>query len=175
MTKPDTEVAVRNDVDVQALIAQAIDKGRTRTKKTRPIKFKLTRLGCLEIESLRKSPKGYYCVRVGGKRYRLHRFIYEALCNPIPDGLCVCHSCDNPACVNPNHLFLGTIAENDKDRNRKGRQARGETNGNARLTLRVVEEIRSRYPGESLISLGREFGVHPTTVWLAATKRRWAL
>lgn len=69
---------------------------------------------------------GYGRVTVGPrKRVRAHRFSYEVHKGPIPDGLQVLHKCDVPCCVNPEHLLLGTFADNMNDKMRKGRQARG--------------------------------------------------
>jgi hypothetical protein len=85
---------------------------------------------------------------------------------PISDGMFVCHRCDNPPCVNPSHLFLGTPADNVHDRDLKGRQARqrGQANGRARLTDDDVREIR-RLAGSMLQrEIGARFGVSQSYV-----------
>jgi hypothetical protein len=73
-------------------------------------------IGSTDIEN-------YGIVKWNKKRFRAHRISYELFKGEIPKGLCVCHSCDNPKCVNPNHLWVGTIKENNTDRTQKGRNA----------------------------------------------------
>jgi hypothetical protein len=76
---------------------------------------------------------GYGYLRPNRKIVSAHRYIYEELVGPIPDGLDLLHSCDNPGCVNPDHLRPGTHSENMKEAYRKGRKSqRGEKNGNYR-------------------------------------------
>lgn len=76
-----------------------------------------------------KSPQGYGKMRAWGKHARAHRVSWVIHKGAIPPGLCVLHRCDNPACVTPDHLFLGTSIDNNIDRDAKGRQARGATSG----------------------------------------------
>jgi hypothetical protein len=92
----------------------------------------------------------------------------ELVHGPIPPGQYVCHACDNPACVRPEHLFLGTQLDNMRDARRKGRVhivdapgGRGEQHYNAKLTWDQVREIRSRHgeDGATLGALAREFNV----------------
>ena len=91
-----------------------------------------------------------------------HRIAYLLDVGNIPQGLCVCHQCDNPACCNPAHLFLGTRADNVADMDTKGRRAKlhGETNPQAKLTWDDGAAIRKmKAQGASLSQIGRELGV----------------
>jgi len=99
---------------------------------------------------------------IKGKKHRhsAHRYSYEIHVGPIPSGMHVLHTCDNPACVNPAHLFIGTQADNDADRDAKGRQAYGVRNGQSKLTAKMVRELRKlREQGLTYKVLGRRFGI----------------
>jgi hypothetical protein len=102
-----------------------------------------------------------------------HRVAWINHYGDIPDGLCVCHKCDTPACVNPSHLFLGTQGENINDSASKGRLfvPRGETNGSAKLTEKDVLSIRADNRIQKEIAA--DHGVSPSIVGHIKTRRRW--
>jgi hypothetical protein len=108
---------------------------------------------------------GYGHLNVGGRFRAAHRHSWELHNGPIPEGMLVCHHCDNRKCVRPDHLFLGTYSDNALDREQKGRgrpQA-GEWNPNKKLTEGGVWEILRRLAnGESATSVSRDFGIGPT-------------
>lgn len=103
------------------------------------------------------------------------RVMWELMHGSIPVGLCVCHHCDNPRCVNPDHLFLGTYADNVADKKRKGRQARGETHGTAKLSAKQVVEIRRQYfvNGVPLQTLAEKFNMHFSQIWHIVRRVQW--
>lgn len=105
---------------------------------------------------------------------RAHRVAWSLANGPIPDGMHVCHRCDVPACVNVEHLFLGTDADNLADRDSKGRQARGSANGRAKLTEAAVREIRRLlHSGRPRADLATVFGVSVAAIDLIAIGRSW--
>lgn len=128
-----------------------------------------------------RSPRGYgmFRIKVQGVWTNRHatRVTWELMHGPIPDGYNVCHKCDNPPCVNPKHLFLGTQSDNAQDMIRKGRNnaAVGERQGNAKLTWADVKQIRSLYQPRifGLKRLSKMFGVHNVTILRIIQGRMW--
>lgn len=122
-----------------------------------------------------KNPDGYGSVWWQGKMVGAHRLSYETFVGPIPSGMLVCHHCDNPSCVNPDHLFLGTNADNAADRDAKGRTARGSKNRHAKLGEDDVREIRRLVSeGWTCANVGALFNISKQQVSKIATGKRWA-
>lgn len=125
-----------------------------------------------------KGPKvgnGYGKVGYKGRTARANRVSWELANGPIPDGMMVCHKCDNPSCVRPDHLFLGSVVENNSDKQEKGRQVRGETAGASVLTEEQVREIKRRYAAghTTLGKLSIEYGVHTSQIHHIVKGRNW--
>lgn len=115
-----------------------------------------------DIAKGERTHNGYVRIKRKGKWVRAHREAWEKEHGPIPAGLFVLHRCDNRACREPEHLFLGTHQDNADDRVAKGRSAKGLRNGRGRLRPASVEHIRrSRLPGVELADI---YGVHPATI-----------
>src|SRR5262245_26673336 len=87
---------------------------------------------------------GYGAFRFRGRQQKAHRVSFTLHRGEIPEDMQVCHTCDLKCCVNPEHLFLGSHADNMADRNRKGRQSAGTRQPRAKLTPTLVEAIRDR-------------------------------
>lgn len=106
---------------------------------------------------------------------RVHRAAYKIYVGPIPENLIVCHSCDVPRCFNPEHLFLGTQADNVADRVRKGRSrfAKGE-DYNRKLKNEDVLEIRRLHGIEYQSSIAKKFGIAESMVSFIWNRKRWA-
>jgi hypothetical protein len=116
--------------------------------------------GCITEE-------GYGRITIKGRRWYAHRLAFVLYIGEIPEGMCVCHTCDNRKCINPEHLFLGTQADNNLDMTRKGRRnaAHGMKQNGARLSNGDVIFIRqSEWPTKKLAEL---YGVHRNTITAA--------
>jgi DNA-binding CsgD family transcriptional regulator len=110
--------------------------------------------------------KGYGLFRLNGKLWRAPRYSFSAVRGPVPANQDVLHQCDNPRCVNPQHLFLGSHQDNMNDRERKGRgvRHRGEQHGSHKLTTAQVNEILALGGSMKQRDIARRFGVCQRTV-----------
>jgi hypothetical protein len=106
---------------------------------------------------------GYGSLKVDGQNIRAHRFSYEVHCGEIEDGNVICHSCDVPLCVNPDHLWSGTQSENILDCSKKGRHVANR----AKLSAEQKNEILSIYTGKhgQQSELARLYNVSQATIW----------
>jgi hypothetical protein len=122
-----------------------------------------------------KDGKGYGMVMRNGRTWRVHRVVYVHYFGDIPEGNLVCHKCDNPSCFNPDHLFTGTILDNNRDREEKGRGAdrHGEKHGMSKLTNEQVMEIRQIGRTMSQRKIGKLFGVSHCMVGYILKRKSW--
>lgn len=117
---------------------------------------------------------GYGAFWYDGRTGLAHRYAHERFIGPIPDGHVVCHKCDVPLCVRPDHLFSGTPTANVADRDSKGRMARGESSPLSKFSEDDITEIRRRHEaGESNRRLADVFGTTPTNIRFIVTRRTW--
>lgn len=115
--------------------------------------------------------KEYGSFALLGKTKLAHRLAWEISRGPIPDGLFVCHRCDNPRCVNPDHLFVGTHTDNMRDMHSKGRGRCLDEHGQAKLKETDVIEIRKSNLSNS--ELAARYGVGKTTIFYARKGINW--
>lgn len=130
-----------------------------------------------------KNKKGYgrlwISIKGKGKLVRAHRIMWLIAQNEIPDGICVAHHCDNSSCVNPKHLFLATVADNNHDMIQKGRNSLfGQPpikRRNAKLNAQQVREIKSLYSSGNMSyrKLGERYNVDYTTIQAIIKGRIW--
>lgn len=123
----------------------------------------------------------YGCAWIDGKRISAHRASFQEFIGDIPEGMCVCHKCDNTRCINPSHLFLGTQKDNMRDASRKNRFTHhkgfflsGENHRMAKLSEKEVVSIIDRLNlGETQISIAKDFGINQSTISDIKRKKHW--
>jgi hypothetical protein len=121
------------------------------------------------------TPDGYGVAFIAKKRQAAHRAAWMLFCGPIPAGMAVCHKCDVRACVNPDHLFVGTAADNAQDRVNKDRTPRGEKHHATKLTVDQVSRIKTMLAEDRMYmsEIAREFGVSISTIAGIKHGRTW--
>jgi len=144
--------------------------------KTKPIEFVISEAGCFVCTSHSCNALGYhYYKRMGGKRTYLHRHIYEECFGFIPEGMVVRHTCDNPHCINPEHLLVGTQKENVDDMQMRNRKIvlRGEESNLSKLTAVNVIAIRKADKMISNRELARIYGVTHSNISAIRLEKSW--
>lgn len=135
----------------------------------------VSREDCILFEGS-KTKAGYGTKWHMGRMQGAHRLAWQEVNGDIPDGMYICHKCDNPSCVNPEHLFLGTPKDNSDDRDAKGRnnQAKREAHGSAKLTEADVTFIKNARYVVSQRRLAALFSVNRSTIQDIYTEKTWA-
>lgn len=143
-------------------------------------RIKVTPNGCFEWQGSRKGKtkeSGYGRIQIDGKTHLAHRVSYQVFRGPTPPGMHVCHKCDNPCCINPSHLFLGTVQDNLRDAASKGRTDKrtGERNASCKLTTETILAIRESHAmGVSSYDIARKYSISHAHTRKIINRKRWA-
>lgn len=151
---------------------------KKKKKWNEPISFKVDENGCFICDSHKPGAHGYPQVRHKGRSSPAHRRIYEECFGDIKKGLVVRHRCDNKLCINPEHLLIGTRADNVRDAVERKRNAFGERSGGAKLSSGQVAEIKTIFSytevNKQLVrSLSKRYGVAISTIYDIYYERTW--
>lgn len=132
-----------------------------------------TNTGCVEWK-LHRNKLGYGTLKYKQKAYMAHRFHWEYKNGKIPEGLIICHKCDNPCCINIDHLFVGTYKDNSEDMKSKGRGRYyyGEEHPSSKLTEELIISIKS--DTRSQYEIAKHFGISQSMVSQIKTNKSWS-
>ena len=129
----------------------------------------------LWLGSVRSSGYGYFRRTENGivVRKSAHRYFYTEYKGEIPEGLYILHTCDNPLCVNPEHLYAGTAKQNAQDREgrQRGQHVKGENQGSSKLTDQDILNIRAS--SDSQRKLAKQYNVSQHTIWCIVNHITW--
>lgn len=141
--------------------------------RTKDIKCEFDENGCWICTSHKPTSYGYIRVNRYGKLFALHRVSYEVFNGHIPEGFLIRHTCDNPRCIHPDHLILGTNADNVRDRDSRNRTALGEDHGKSKLKETDVRNIR-KLAHLSSRELGRKYAVSHKAILSIRSGETWS-
>lgn len=141
---------------------------------SKPIVLENLDNGCVVCTSHYTDKEGYVYVCVNRKRIGLHKYVYTKTFGDVPEGYVVRHSCDNPSCVNIEHLSVGMQADNIQDKMNKGRQAKGEKIGTSKLKEDDVLQIRSLKGIKTSRQTAKMFNIGKTTVQYIWSGKLWS-
>lgn len=153
---------------------ECMSKREVYKREPKKIIFVENEKGCFICISHAKDWDGYPLLKRKGKMLRISRFIYQECYGEIPEKMVVRHKCDNPHCINPEHLEIGTYKQNSLDMTSRGRQAKGSRNGASKITEKDVLTIRKmRKEGKTLKEIASIFNLSMTSVFNICKRRNW--
>jgi hypothetical protein len=134
----------------------------------------INKLGDCWLWTKAKDKDGYGFFKVNRKMIKAHRYMWQLLHGPITSDVLVCHTCDNPTCVKPEHLFIGTHQDNVNDQKSKGRTLPGSKNPAAKLTVDDVKEIRFLvHSGWTQTAISEAYGVSQVQIGKVINEQCW--
>jgi hypothetical protein len=137
--------------------------------KKKKLDYFISDKGCFECTS-HSGRSNYPTVSYYGKQIDAHRFVYEQMYGDIPEGLVVRHKCDNPKCINPEHMELGTIADNNRDIWDRGRENVTSRSFNEEQLSDILERLAK---GEKQTDIAKGYGVSTSTINHIKTRRNY--
>jgi len=140
--------------------------------KLRDITYKVNDNGCHICTSHKPKTRGYFKIGINWKQVFLHRYMYEQKFGPIKEGNIIRHTCDNPGCINPDHLIEGTNADNSQDMINRGRGTHGSKQPNSKLNAQQVIDIFNNNT-DSNSKLGREYKISSTVISHIRNGKSW--
>lgn len=142
-------------------------------KSTKEIKWEVDENNCWNCISHAPNSNGYPRININKQKSYLSRYMYKKYKGEIPKRYDVCHKCDNPLCINPDHLFVGTRKDNVDDCIQKGRNIKGEDSNLAKLTNEQALEIKFGYKNLMYKEIAKLYDVSPSLISMIKNGKRW--